>query len=97
MCRLIGGTEGRTGVAAISHRLSTTNRVENRRNAGGVADNQGCSSVEDRCCASYYRFSVHRNASESRLPCSLMKGRISSCNKSMLLGYCKPQRSKEYR
>ena len=64
----------RTSVDAISKlgcRLSTTNRVEKRRNAGSVADNRGCSSVEDRCCTSHCRFSVHRNAIERRLPVSL--------------------------
>ena len=76
MCRLISGTEERTCVYAISQlrcSLSTSNRVENRRDASGVADNLGCSSVEDRCRVSYYGFSVHRNASERRLPLSLTK------------------------
>ena len=68
------GTGERTSVDAISNlgcQLSTTNRVEKFRNAGGVTDNLRCSSVEDCCCTSYYRFSVHRNAIKRGLPVSL--------------------------
>ena len=76
MCRLISGIEGRTSIHAISQlrcQLSTSNGVENRGNASGVADNLGSSSVEDRCRVSYYGFSVHRNATERRLPSGLTK------------------------
>jgi hypothetical protein len=63
-CRLISGTGERTSVGALSCRLSTIDRPEYFRNAGGVADDLGRSTVEDRCCAVYNRCPVHRDAIE---------------------------------
>ena len=83
MCRLISGT-GRTSVDAVSIlgcRLSTTDRVEKFRNAGDIANNLGCSSIENRCCASHDRLSVNGNAIERRLPITLLTKSVSALAK----------------
>ena len=83
MCRLISGT-GRTSVDAVSIlgcRLSTTDRVEKFRNAGDIANNLGCSTIENRCCASHYRLSVNGNAIERRLPITLLTKGVSALAK----------------
>ena len=75
------GTGERTSVDAISKlgcRLSTTDLLEKSLYAGRVADNQRCSRIEDRCCASHYRIPVHGNAIERCLPMTLLTKGVSA-------------------
>src|ERR1700760_4153066 len=101
MCRPIGNTRERTGVDALSKlgcRLSTVDRLEKFHNASRVAENLGRSSVEDCRCASHYKFSVHRNAIERRLPVTLFtKGISALATEPMHEDYCRPRWSKEPR
>lgn len=80
MCRLVDDTGERTSIDAISIlrcRLSTFNPLEKSRNAGWITNNLVCSTIEDRCCASYYSRSLHRNAVERRLPVALLIKSVS--------------------
>ena len=74
VCRLVSGNGERTRGC----RLSLADQLEKVHNTGGVANDLGCSSVEDRRCASYYRFSVHRNAIERCLPVTLSTNGVSA-------------------
>ena len=84
MCWLISGTGERTSVAAFSIllrcRLSSFNRLEKFLNAFWIANNLGCSTVEDRCCPPNYRLSVHRNVIKRCLPVALLTKSVSALN-----------------
>lgn len=96
MCRLVDDTRERTSIDAFSIlrcRLSTIDPLEKFRNAGWITNNLGCPTIEDRCRASYYSLSLHRNAIERRLPVALLIKSVSALATEQIIALGKLQTS----